>query len=596
MTRNFRLRIAAMVFAAGALTVAGCGGGNDSDPAELPDVAVSESGCRSVSQRQPWGVAVSRAWTPRQLVADDTTAPGSAVGEPFEARLVIAFGVDGLQTQRQAVLELADGCRRQYTVASLSDADIAVIEAAIQAHPDATDPAEYQLLFETDGPTQADIDAGRLVLHTTQHFAFWRGVDPDGASNQFVAKSGRDWGLFVQGVGDYMEQHWLLNRDVLGAPMPFANEVERKKINVYVCGTGLTFIEGGDLTDCGASAAESVWVSAGAMTWGSTMVHEFGHVIQFYSGGFRDKPEAGTIWETVAEWNANALTADPWLLSTYTDNLESGPLFSHARYGAFPFIASLFENDRTRHLVWQTWLDNQRTAEGATTEDYLPAFVRLAQAQGVYPAGFSSFADDVGWFGARLAAMDFEHQPAMQHRLKGRDGEALSAKREVPLTVTSNAAVFASPAQRPLLQYGTHLVPLTAAAGKVTVQLTGATTAHQAGWRFTLVSIAANGSVRYAAMATAEGLGSGATAIDHRPGESLYLAVTATPLIYETLGWQEAGPVTGTQFPYHVRFSNATPWTGSVTACNPAAGAGVLDLNYNTNGHQPDGTACPPAG
>lgn len=598
MTNNFRPRGAAMVLALVMLAMTGCGGGGDDDntPDALPDVAVSESGCRSVSQRQPWGVADSRTWTPRQLVADDSSEPGFAVGEPFEARLVVAFGVDSLNARRQVVLELVDGCRRKYAVSSFSDADNAVVEAAMGAHAHQADPATYELLFEADGPTQSDIDSGQLRLHTTQHFAFWRGVDPEGESNKFVAKDGRNWDMLLQTAGDFMEQHWLLNRDLIGAPMPFATAAQRKKINVYVCGTGLPFIEGGDLADCGASAAESVWVSAQAMSYGSTLVHEFGHVIQFHSGGFRDKPDAGTIWETVAEWNANALTADPFTLKTYTDNLEGGPLFSPARYGAYPFISALFESDRTRDLVWQTWLNNNRTAEGATTEDYVPAFVRLAQAQGTYPAGFGSFADDVGWFGARLAAMDFEDRAAMLAWLKARDGKALSAKREVPLAATATAGVFASPAERPLLQYGTHLVPLTAAAGKVTVQLTGQTTANQAAWRFTLVSIAANGSIRYAAMATAEGLGAGATAIEHRPGESLYLAVTATPLTYETLGWQGSGPVTGTQFPYKVRFGNATPWTGSVTACNPAAGWPAKDFNYNTNGHQADGAECPQVG
>jgi hypothetical protein len=597
VTKSLWTRAGAWTFALAVLAAAGCGGGSSRGEAPvLPDVAIKESGCRTVSSRAPWGLASPRVWTPRQAVADDSTARGSAVGQPFEARLVIAFGMDVLETRRQAVFELADGCRRQYAVPSLVDADAAVIDAAIRAHPSPADPASHDVLFEDGRATRADVDNGRLLAHTTQHFAFWRGVDTRGASHQFVAARGGDWDGFLQTVGHFMEQHWLVNRDVMGAPMPYAAAAERKKINVYICGTGLPFVEGGDLSDCGASAADAMWVSAPAMTQGATMLHEFTHVLQFYSGGFRDKPEAGPIWETVAEWTANSLAPRADHLIGYTDNLENGPLFSHARYGAFPFIAFLFESDRTRALVWKAWLDNQRTAAGATTEDFVPAFVRLAQAQGIYPDGHRSFADDVGWFGARLAAMDFEGHPALRDVLRARDGTALSAKREVPLKTTSTGGVFASPAERPLRQYGTHLVPLTAGApGKVTVQLTGETAAQQAAWRFTLVSVAADGSVRYAAMGATEGRGSAATAIEHRAGEALYLAVTATPLAYESLGWQAEGPTKGTPFPYRVQFGNATPWTGSVSACNPGAGSPAWDLNYNTNGHRADGDWCPAA-
>jgi Family of unknown function (DUF6055) len=588
----FKEGFRATAAAALPLLLAACGGGGSSSTSGVPDVAVVESGCRSVSANYPWGRADMRSWTPRQTAADNSTAIGAAVGQPFEARLVIAYGDGQMKTTRQAVFELANGCRRQYVAASLADADVALIDAAVVAHPLAADPATYQRWFDPDFVAQADIDAGVLVSTTTQHFAFWRGVDPKGVSNQFVAEQG-GWDAFLQKAGAFMENQWLMNRDMLGAPMPYAGAGERRKINVYLCGTGLPFIEGGDLTDCWASAADAMWVSGPAMAEGSTIMHEFGHVLQFYTGGFRDKPDAGMIWETGAEWNSFALAGDPYFLPYLTANLESGPLFSPARYGAFPFMAFLREKDDTRDLMWRTWLNNQRTAEGATTEDFVQAFVRLAQAASVYPKGFISFADDMGWFGARLAAMDFEARQALldwQYRL---DGSLHFAKQFVPLVATATANVYTPPVERPLLEYGTHLVPLTAEAGKVTVQVTGATTAHRAAWRFTLVAVGADGAVRYGKLAAAEGSGSGATAINHRSGEKLYLSVTATPYTYETLGWQGTGATTGTQFPYRVLIDGATPLTGSATACDAGMTSDTWDLNYNTNGHVEDGVRCP---
>jgi hypothetical protein len=550
---------------------------------------VTESGCRSTSSNHPWGVQGSRTWTPRVATAAEGKA-GGAFGAPFEARLVVAFGVDLQNTERHAVFESVDGCRRQYTVASLSDADITIIESAMAAHASTPDPASYAVLFEDGRATQAAVDAGTLKLHTTQHFAFWRGVNASGASNQYVAANG-GWDAFLARAAEFMEAQWLMNRDLLQAPMPYATASDRRKVNVYLCGTGLPFVDGGDLADCWASAADAMWVSATAMVQGLVVMHEYGHVLQFYSGGFRDKADAGPIWETGAQWNSFSLSGRDDLLQDYVDNLENGPLFSNARYGAYPFMLYLHERDATRDLLWSSWLNNLRSSTGATTEDFVPAFVRLAKASGAYPQGWQSFADDMGWYGAQLVAMDFQARQALSDILRGRDGALHYTKRFVPLAATTVAGTYDSPAERPLLEFGTHLVPLTAQPGQVTATLTGGTTAHQAAWRFTLVSVAADGTIRYAKLTPVEGTGSASTAIQHAAGESLYLAVTATPYTYETLGWQAAGATTGTTFPYRVQLANAVPLTGAASACD-AENANGWDLNYNTNGHVTNGAQC----
>ncbi len=80
-----------------------------------------------------------------------------------------------------------------------------------------------------------------------------------------------------------------MSRDLTGAPMPYADSPagERRRIAIYLYGTGRPHIDGGDLTVHGANASPSVWISAQDMAFGSkTFAHEFGHVIQFYSGAF----------------------------------------------------------------------------------------------------------------------------------------------------------------------------------------------------------------------------------------------------------------------------------------------------------------------
>src|SRR5262249_831395 len=124
----FKRPMAAVAMVAGAVAfLSGCGGSSGSaSPPGTPCVEIAQTGCRSTSSSYPWGVQALRTWTPRAASAADGQA-GGAFGTAFQARLVVAFGVDLQNTERQAVFEDAGGCRRQYTVSSLSDGDAAVI-------------------------------------------------------------------------------------------------------------------------------------------------------------------------------------------------------------------------------------------------------------------------------------------------------------------------------------------------------------------------------------------------------------------------------------------------------------------------------------
>jgi hypothetical protein len=380
--------------------------------------------------------------------------------------------------------------------------------------------------------------------------------------------------------------------------MPYAAGPARHKLDIFLCGTGRPLIGNDDFQGCGASAAETTGVSAWAVAKGSNVLtHEFGHMIQFYSGGFRDKGDAGMIWETGAEWNAFAVNpAFNPSSGDYLNQLENGFLFSPARYGATPIMTYLFEKDATRALVFGTWLRNLRNADGATQEDYLPAFVRLASAAGIYPNGFASFADDAGWYGARLVAMDFLNQRAMLDQMRATRTTTWLAHFYTPLApaaASTDPTAFAPPAQRPLLQWGTHIVPLTTTGPEVAVTLTGGSVANQAAWRFTLVAVDANGNPSYAPMAAVVGTASASVTMRPPAASKLYLAVTATPYAYETLGWQENNqPIRGTRFPYAVKIEGATPRTGSADACDPATQPGAWTSNFTLSGNKDSGRPC----
>ncbi len=605
------VRLASIVSSVAACALlAACGEGNGASTQVTSAVGLSgftmavgqsaTSGCQSRSSRYPWGNTALRTWTPRAAVerAYPLETPGTAFGAPFAARMIHAYGVDYGEARQTVILETEDGCRRQFRSESFIDGDRALIDEQIARHPSQPDPASYRRGYRADLTSPELLASGALRVHETQHFAIWYGNKTQGEFYRTIAEQGRSMDQVLRETGEWLEKQWIINRDVLGAPMPHATGPDRLKLDVFLCGTGRTVPWGDDLEGCGANAAEVMNVSGWAIAKGSNVLtHEFGHMIQFYTGGFRDKGDAGMIWETGAEWNAYAVNpAFNPSAADYLNQLENGFLFSPARYGANPIMTYLFEKDATRELVFGTWTRNLRDAGGATREDYLPAFVRLAQAAGIYPGGFASFADDAGWYGARLVAMDFLNQRAMLDQLRATRTTTWLAHFHTPLApvaTTTDRTIFAPPVQRPLLQWGTHIVPLAPSGQQIKVTLTGGTTANQAAWRFTLVAVAADGTPRYAPMTSAIGKGSGTVTMTPPAGASVYLAVTATPYGYETLGWQENGqPIRGTRFPYRVRIEGAVPRTGPAEACDPATQPGAWTINYALSGNREGGRPC----
>lgn len=592
--------------------LAGCGGsggGSETATASAPvgikgyTMAQAQSAtfnCQSRSTRSPWTQAEARTWTPKSTQERDhpQDAPGIVTGAPFSARLVQAYGEDYGEARQTVILDMADGCRRQFRAESFSDADRALIDAEQARHPSAADPASYDLVYR-DGLTSPErVADGSLAVHTTQHFAIWYGKKTEGDFYQTIARQQRSMDDVVRETGEWLEKQWLINRDVLDAPLPYASGSSRHKLDIFLCGTGRPIADGDDLDGCGANASDVMNLSGWAVAKGSNVItHEFGHMIQFYTGGFRDKDDAGMIWETGAEWNAFAVNpAFSPSGADYLNQLENGFLFSPARYGATPIMTFLYEKDATRPLVFGTWQRNLRNAQGATQEDFLPAFVRLAKEAGIYPNGFVSFADDTGWYGARLVAMDFFNQRAMLDQLRATRTTTWLAHFYTPLvavSTTSDNNVFAPPTQRPLLQWGTHIVPLTPSGQQVKVTLTGGTTANQAAWRFTLVAVDAAATPTYAPLTAVTGQDSATVTMTPPSGTKLYLAVTATPYTYETLGWQENGQaIRGTRFPYSVKIEGATPRTGSAEACDPTTQAGAWTKNFTLSGNSEGGRAC----
>lgn len=559
--------------------------------------AASTIGCQSTSSRYPWGSAAFRTWTPLN-VGKSAGTPGSydtsgtRTGSPFSARLIQAHGQDVGESRQSVVLEMPDGCRRQFRSSSFIAADVSFIRAEIDNHPSTSDPNSYAVSVAEQNLVSLDeIRSGAVRTYQTQHFNIMYGTKTRNFSYRHEASLNVPWNTFIAEVGRSFESAWQIDRLILEAPMPYSGSSGRKKINIYICGTGMPFIENGDDTGCGASGADGIFVDAPSVQEGSlTAIHEFGHAIQFYSGGFRDRASAGPIWETGAEWTAFTQSqTEEYFLVGYLSNLENGPLWSNNRYGSFPFMSFLFEQDKTRPFLWSGWTGNLRDGAGASKEDWTETFIRQAQAAGVYPSGYASFADDMGWYGARLVAMDFLHQQALTDiRNSDLAGNVYTSLR------ANGAGNYASSTARPLRQWGSHLIPLTVNGSQVSVTLKGATTGSSAAWRTMLVSVGADGTPRYSTMGKITGTGSATITLGVAKHEKMYLVVTATPGAYQSLGWQpEKGAVTGAAFPYAVRMTGATALSTPATKCTSVIeGVDGMNLNYNTNGRVESNVPC----
>ena len=436
-----------------------------------------------------------------------------------------------------------------------------------------------------------------MIEYDTQHFAFWYGIDQTAASYKWEANLGTNWQVFLNLGGDWMEKVWAMDTTILINPMPYAGSDAPRKINIYVCGTGLPFGDNNDKGDCGASGAQSMWVSAIYLQPGSTaMIHEFGHTTQFYTGGFQNNDYAGPLWETGANWNSNTLSPsyDSGAFY-YLSNLENGVVWSYARYGEYPWMMYIYENDKTRDLLWGIWQKGLRDSSGNSTEDPVPALIRLGQANGAYPSGIQSFNDDMGWYAARLPAADFNEQKMFfdiftNHAI---------ATRFAPLATTSTSGNYASPKKRPLYEYGIHIVPLTPSSGAdtIAVQLTGATSTGNAAWRFSIVGLDSSHSPTYSQLESVTGTASAVTAINVVSGLTYYLVVIATPTQYKSFIWDDtSGTTTMPAFPYTVQMKGATPLTGAANMCTSHSESDAEDYNWDTNGHKTGDTgpmSCP---
>jgi len=482
---------------------------------------------------------VQRTWHPTNLLKE----PGIKRGDSFEASLVRVFNEDTNFSKEIAVFRFRDGAVRAWKSESFSKDDLAVIQEMKKKEP--APPADFRTWTTklTEGD-KASLKKGEISTFETTHFVFLYGHNQSGSGNIIFTDP-----TFLKRGGEWFEYVWRFYEGDYGAPMPHAREGEPKRIVVKLYGTGVP-----DMPEGWANSAESMALHPKAMYYGSTVVpHEFCHVIQFYTKGFRDRSSVGPWWETHAEFGAfNFAPTYGSDLPVMFRNVSNGCQWTESRYSNWPILMQLWEKKRTHSLVFGVWTQNLRGAHGESLDDPIQTTVRIGQASGALPRGWESFNDEIGELAARMVTVDYINQGYLQDA-------SVDLRKAAFSTVTPAEPAgrwFDSP-NHPLYPYGYDWIRLSPKPGTTDLKITfqGKSTAPDAEWRITLVAVDDKGQARYSQTATASGITEAAVSLSILPHETYVLAVAATPTTYHSLPWGKIPEVT---YPYKVQADGAT--------------------------------------
>ncbi|KAH6697561.1 hypothetical protein F5X68DRAFT_197584 [Plectosphaerella plurivora] len=253
-------------------------------------------------------------------------------------------------------------------------------------------------------------------------------------------------------------------------------------------------------------------------------VHEFGHALHFHQQTWVHQGRTGAWWETFANWIADTYKTSDLCAAARTNNgqttsnteielrktigdsfqpLVDGTPDSGNYYQAWPFFAYLTNNpDQLTGLGTDVMHQLMLQYEPNSNETPLHTLARVSTN--------ASVAEIVGNYWARMAYVDIGHAAAHEVFL------AEQGRLNYDNVDGSGSTYTVKAARRP--QYmGANIIPLTATAGTVSVQLT-AVAPHTA----TLAVLASGGQTRYVPV-------DGSASVDVASGDQVSLVVANTP-------------------------------------------------------------------
>ncbi|NQT53713.1 hypothetical protein HQ576_16770, partial [bacterium] len=469
--------------------------------------------------------------------------------KPFRARFLRTQGFQNERSKQMVVLELDDGRTRGWPVLSFSDADQAHVERVSATPPGKkAQEKDYELVWQD---YDAEKDKDHVNVHGTRHFAFWWGNTTDGSGKVWAQPAMREMNF------RYYEAMWDYYARQVKAPMPMADADKPRKINVYVTGTGLPKHKEG-----WAFGAKAIVIHPNAMLEGSSVIpHEFGHCLQFYSGGFRNSPYVGWFWECHANWHCHQfIPSYPPVLGWYYNRKHYELSSTRMNYGSWPFLQYMHENPRfPPGFCYRVWKDNRKNNLDQSIENPFQTLMRVGAELGIYEGdGVKGFGDTIGEMAARLVTMDFVYQQNYLDNIHvHRGAHWFMPFRTVLEPVPDRPGWYRPPYAFAPAQYGVNIIDLVPDDGSpfLAIDLKGIVDeAQHSDWRATIVLIDEQGRARYSRMWNA-----GKCTIVRRPNERrAALAIAATPSQYTPLRFR-MGYHVKRRYPYEVAFGGCVP-------------------------------------
>ncbi|MDN3239523.1 DUF6055 domain-containing protein [Glycomyces tritici] len=353
-------------------------------------------------------------------------------------------------------------------------------------------------------------------------------------------------------VANHMEEIYDFYVEDVGFVDPADHAAgSRYRINIYLCGTW----SNGFLPPANWAGPDDAGVGHMCLPYDKTWddwveSHEFNHIMQSYAsdinadngngGGWgHGNPVAGPVWEAHANYMARMQRPEVVLGSGYyPDRQHFRWLAQETYYGdwlMFDTIAELYGAEAVDRLWYEA-------RQGEHPIDTIKRVLQLDHQE---------FATLIGEMTSRQVVYDFDQGAAMRTDLWR--GGAYRPLHTDPLTSLGSNRYRIAGTDAPH-QYGHNTIRLNPTASTVGVQLTGASGLAGADWRFRLVAVKADFSVRYSPL-----LAPGQTAnFSLQSGEThMMLVVAATPSQHRNYTMWQTG--VGDPFPYELTITGATP-------------------------------------
>ena len=358
---------------------------------------------------------------------------------------------------------------------------------------------------------------------------------------------------YPQWVANHMEEIYDFYVNQVGFVDPADHAVgSQYRINLYLCGTW----SNGFLPPANWAGPDDIGVGHICLPYDKIWddwveSHEFNHILQSYAvdlniergngGGWgAGNPIAGPVWEAHANYMARMLRPEVTVGSGYyVDRQHQRWLAQETYYGdwmLFNTIRDLYGPD----VINDFWLEAK---QGEHPIDTIKRVLQLDQQE---------FATLIAEYTSRQVTYDYSDGAAIRTDMWPNGGSYRPLHTDPLTSLGSNRFRIAS-TDAPH-QYGHNIIRLNPTTSTVGVQLTGASTLAGADWRFRLVAVKADFSVRYS-----EIFAPGQTAnFSLQSGEThMMLVVAATPSQHRNYTMWQTG--VGDPFPYELAITGATP-------------------------------------